>query len=208
MESANAFYKKMATIKYRSCYRPNPESCAITDNTNEAYDKDQQQISIISTSSSLFFLFQGHLQSCTHGFYVQVLWQFDSCSTLEIHLPTPSLCNHTRSSNSHKPPTNSSFQLIQMFQPRQHNLLTRLLNLPRQKHFIENRIDLYPIKSYQPPSSTLSPSHPTGTHLIEVKHQIQFAHVPKKAIQHLHKEMNRLQIRQLVVVRVDAYAEE
>lgn len=50
------------------------------------------------------------------------------------------------------------------------------------------------------------PPHPT--HLVEIKHQIQLAHVPKKAIQHLDEEMYGLQIRELVVVGVDADAEE
>jgi hypothetical protein len=72
-----------------------------------------------------------------------------------------------------------------MLQPRQHNLLTRLLNLPRQKHLIQYRI-----------------------HLIKIKHQIQLTHVPKELIQHLHEEVYRLQIRQRVIVRVDAGAEE
>jgi hypothetical protein len=46
------------------------------------------------------------------------------------------------------------------------------------------------------------------TYLIKVKHQIQLTNIPKKRIQHLDKEMYRLQIRQLVIIRVDAGAEE
>lgn len=72
-----------------------------------------------------------------------------------------------------------------MLQPRQHNLLARLLNLPSQEHFIQYCVDL-----------------------VEIKHQIQLAHVPKEAVQHLDEEVNRFQIRQLVVVGVDADAEE
>ncbi len=45
-------------------------------------------------------------------------------------------------------------------------------------------------------------------YLIEVKHQIQLTNIPKELVQHLHKEMYRLQIRQLVIVLVHAGAEE
>jgi len=48
----------------------------------------------------------------------------------------------------------------------------------------------------------------TPTHLIKVKDQIQLTHIPKKRIQHLHKEMYRLQIRQLVIVRIHTDTEE
>lgn len=53
--------------------------------------------------------------------------------------------------------------------------------------------------------STLAPS---TTHLVEVEHQIQLAHVPKERIQHLDEEVYRLQVRQFVVVCIDARAEE
>ena len=72
-----------------------------------------------------------------------------------------------------------------MFQPRQHHLLTRLLDLARQENLVQYRI-----------------------HLVEVKHQIQLTHVPEKLIQHFNKEMYRFEIRELVVVGVDTYAEE
>jgi len=78
-----------------------------------------------------------------------------------------------------------SLQLIQMLQPRKNNLFTRLLYLARQENFVENSVDL-----------------------IEVKHQIQLTHVPKKAIQHLYKKVYGLQVRELVIVRVDARTEE
>ena len=48
----------------------------------------------------------------------------------------------------------------------------------------------------------------TPTDLVKVEHQIQLAHIPKEAIQHLDEEMYRFQIRELVVVGVDAHAEE
>lgn len=48
------------------------------------------------------------------------------------------------------PPTRApSLQLIQMLQPRQHNLLARLLNLPRQEHLVQYRVDLS--LTHQPP---------------------------------------------------------
>jgi hypothetical protein len=77
------------------------------------------------------------------------------------------------------------FQFIQMLQPRQNNLLTRLLNLPRQKHLVEDSIDL-----------------------VKVEHQIQLTHIPEERIQHLDKEVYRLQVRELIVVGIDARAEE
>ena len=45
-------------------------------------------------------------------------------------------------------------------------------------------------------------------HLVKVKDEIELAHVPEKGIEHLDKEVNRLQIGELVVVRVDARAKE
>jgi hypothetical protein len=49
---------------------------------------------------------------------------------------------------------------------------------------------------------------PHAAHLVEVEHQVQFAHIPKELIQHLHKEMYRFQVSELVVVGVYACAEE
>jgi hypothetical protein len=72
-----------------------------------------------------------------------------------------------------------------MLQPRQDRLLTRLLNLPRQKHLIQDSI-----------------------HLIKVEHQVQLAHVPEERIKDLDEEVDGLEVRQLVVVCVDAGAEE
>lgn len=72
-----------------------------------------------------------------------------------------------------------------MLQPRQHHLFTRLLDLARQKHLVQDRI-----------------------HLVKIEHQVQLAHVPKERIQHLDEEVYRLQVRELVVVGVDTGAEE
>jgi hypothetical protein len=52
------------------------------------------------------------------------------------------------------------------------------------------------------------PNPRKSAHLIEIKNQVQLTHVPKEAIQHLNEEVDRLQISQLVVVRVHAGAEE
>ena len=46
------------------------------------------------------------------------------------------------------------------------------------------------------------------TYLVKIKHQIQLTHIPKKRIQHLDEKVNRLQIRQLVIVGVHTDAEE
>ena len=44
--------------------------------------------------------------------------------------------------------------------------------------------------------------------LVEVKHQIQLTNIPKEAVQHLDEEVYRFQVCQLVIIRVDASAEE
>ena len=49
---------------------------------------------------------------------------------------------------------------------------------------------------------------PNSTYLVKVKHKIQLAHVAEEAVEHLDEEVDRLQIRELVVVGVDADAEE
>ena len=92
-----------------------------------------------------------------------------------------------------------------MLQPRQHNLLTRLLNLARQKHFIQYRIDLLP-PAVSPSSPNTTPVQ--TTHLVEIKHEIQLADVAEEAVEHLDEEVDRLEVRELVVVGVDADAEE
>lgn len=78
-----------------------------------------------------------------------------------------------------------SLQLVQVLQPRQNNLLARLLNLARQEDLVQNSI-----------------------HLVEVEDEIQLAHVAEEGIQHLDEEVYGLEVRQLVVVCVDAGAEE
>lgn len=72
-----------------------------------------------------------------------------------------------------------------MLQPRQNNLLTCLLNLARQEHLIQNSI-----------------------HLVEVEDQIQLAHVAEEGVEDFDEEVDRLQVCELVVVGVDAGAEE
>jgi hypothetical protein len=46
------------------------------------------------------------------------------------------------------------------------------------------------------------------SHLVKIKHQIQLTHVLEKGIQDFHKEMNGFQIREFVVVGVDAKTKE
>jgi hypothetical protein len=55
---------------------------------------------------------------------------------------------------------------------------------------------------------TQSPIPRCIAHLIEVKHQVQLAHIPKEAIQDLNEEVYCFQIRQFIVVRIYAGAEE
>ena len=59
---------------------------------------------------------------------------------------------------------------------------------------------------YDPVSfSSLTPS---ATYLVEVEHQIQLTHIPKESVQYLHKEVYSLQVCELVIIRIDASAEE
>lgn len=79
----------------------------------------------------------------------------------------------------------TSLQLIQVFQPRQHNLLTRLLNLARQKDLVED-----------------------GVHLVKVEDEVELADVAEEGVEHLDEEVDGLEEGELVVVCVDASAEE
>lgn len=72
-----------------------------------------------------------------------------------------------------------------MFQPRQHHLLTRLLDFTGQKHLVKD-----------------------GIHLVKVEDQVQFTHISKEGIQHLDEEVDSFQEGQLVIVGIDASAEE
>lgn len=56
--------------------------------------------------------------------------------------------------------------------------------------------------------SSLNFSQLDGTYLIKIENQIQLTNIPKETIQHFNKEVYSLQIRQLVIVCVDACAEE
>jgi hypothetical protein len=57
--------------------------------------------------------------------------------------------------------------------------------------------------------SRSSPSAVSITaYLVKVEHQIQLTHVPEERIQYLHKEVYRLKVCELVVVCINACAEE
>lgn len=79
----------------------------------------------------------------------------------------------------------TSLQLIQMFQPRQHNLLARLLNLARQKDLIEDGVDL-----------------------VKIEDEVELADVAEEGVEDLNEEVDGLEEGELVVVCVDAGAEE
>lgn len=72
-----------------------------------------------------------------------------------------------------------------MFQPRQYDLFARLLNLAGQEDLVENSIDL-----------------------VEVEDEIQLADVAEEGIEDLDEEVDGLEVGELVVVGVDAGAEE
>lgn len=72
-----------------------------------------------------------------------------------------------------------------MLQPRQHDLLARLLDLAGQEDLVEDGVDL-----------------------VEVEDQVQLADVAEEGIEDLDEEVDGLEEGELVVVRVDAGAEE
>lgn len=72
-----------------------------------------------------------------------------------------------------------------MLQSRQHDLLARLLNLTREKDLVEDGIDL-----------------------VEVEDEVELADVAEEGVEHLDEEVDRLEVGELVVVCVDAGAEE
>lgn len=94
--------------------------------------------------------------------FVQALpypWQFLHSSLPLISCTTPVDCHnrvsaqqssyagHNRDTYTLLTPMHLLLQLVQMRQPRQHNMLIRLLDLARQKHLIKNRIHLYTLAS-------------------------------------------------------------
>ncbi|KAF7557343.1 hypothetical protein G7046_g6070 [Stylonectria norvegica] len=83
------------------------------------------------------------------------------------------------------PPASSSLQLIQMLQPRQDDLLARLLDLAGQEDLVEDGVDL-----------------------VEVEDEVEFADIAEEGVEDLDEEVDGLEVGQLVVVGVDAGAEE
>lgn len=83
--------------------------------------------------------------------------------------------------------SNSSqlLKLVQVFQSRQHDLLARLLDLAGQEDLVEDSVDL-----------------------VEVEDQVQLADVAKEGVEDLDEEVDGLEEGELVVVGVDAGAEE
>lgn len=76
-------------------------------------------------------------------------------------------------------------QLIQMLEPCQNHLFTRLFDLAGQEDLVQN-----------------------GVNFVEIEHEIELAHVPEELIEHLDEEVYGLEIGELVVGAVDADAKE
>lgn len=72
-----------------------------------------------------------------------------------------------------------------MLQPRQHDLLARLLDLAGQEDLVEDGVDL-----------------------VEVEDQVQLADVAEEGVEDLDEEVDGLEEGELIVVGVDAGAEE
>lgn len=77
------------------------------------------------------------------------------------------------------------FKLVQVLEPREHDLLASLLDLAGEEDLVEDGVDL-----------------------VEVEYEVELAHVAEEGVQDLDEEVDGLQIRQLVVVGVYARAEE
>ena len=96
-----------------------------------------------------------------------------------------------------------------MLQPSQHDLLRGLLDLAGEEYFVEDCVDLRHrisfVRHFTPSQIRKSG---TQTHLVEIKHQIQLAYIPKELIQHFDKEMDGFEVSQLIIVLVDTCAEE
>jgi hypothetical protein len=110
---------------------------------------------------------------------------------------SPNSCSPMVSKMLFNSTSTSLLKFVQMLQPRQHNLFTRLFNLSRQEHFIQNSVNLSPTPQCQ--QLSLFPSIPLSitlalSYLVKVEHQIQFTHVPKELIQHFDEEMYGFQV--------------
>lgn len=89
-----------------------------------------------------------------------------------------------RSSRVRHPET-TSFQLVQVLQAREHDLLARLLNLAGEEDLVKD-----------------------GVHLVEVEDEVELADVAEEGVEDLDEEVDGLEVGELVVVCVDAGAEE
>lgn len=72
-----------------------------------------------------------------------------------------------------------------MLQPRQNYLLARLLDLAGQEDLVEDGVDL-----------------------VKVENQVELADIAEEGVKNLDKEVDGLEVGELVVVGVDAGAEE
>lgn len=72
-----------------------------------------------------------------------------------------------------------------MLEPRKHDLFTRLLNLAGEEDLVEDGVDL-----------------------VEVEDEVELADVAEEGVEDLDEEVDGLEVGELVVVCVDAGAEE
>lgn len=87
----------------------------------------------------------------------------------------------------------SSKQLVysspQFLQPKILHLIWRTPIVPKNQH---RSIPFHLLLALSNPKLPIPDSLRGETYLIKIKHQIQFTHIPKKAIQHLDEKMDRL----------------
>jgi hypothetical protein len=95
-----------------------------------------------------------------------------------------------------------------MSQSRQYHLFARLLNLTCKENLVEDCIDLSPSVSNLCHLSVHISFSRRSTHFVEIEHQVQLTNIPEERIQHLHEKVYSFQIRQFIIVCINARAEE
>jgi len=107
-----------------------------------------------------------------------------------------------------------SLELLQSRDAREDHLLARFHRLPVQNHLVQDRIHLLTrkchsfIRSVVKGSENKNGENIFATHLEEVEDQIQLADILKEGVEGLDKEVNELEVGQLVIVCVHTEAEE
>eukprot|EP00967_Tisochrysis_lutea_P128600 scaffold220159_cov33-Tisochrysis_lutea.AAC.1 len=106
-----------------------------------------------------------------------------------------------------------SLQLVKILHAIQYRLFGGLLHLTRQKELVQNHVYLRMVEGFvenfaaihaadTPTSERLQTRHSSPSHLVEVEHQIKFAHIAKELIEQFDKEMYRFKVNKFIVADV------